>query len=317
MESISEWWLWAGFFVFIFVMLAVDIFLLGGKKVHRVSTRESLSWVTVWVTLALMFNLLLWQYLTHTAGSAIANQKAMEFFTGYLIEFSLSVDNMFIFIMIFSYFAVPPEYQRRILLYGVLGAIVMRLMMILFGVLLVMKFHWILYLFGLLLVITGIKMLIFAEEKPDLGKNPIYNCMRRYLRVTDKIYGEQFVVRKNKLLYVTPLFLVLILIESSDLIFALDSIPAIFAITDDPFIIFTSNIFAILGLRSLYFLLANIADRFYLLKYGIAVILIFIGCKMLLAYWFKVPIFIALSVVAIILIVSMLLSLIKVRDKIV
>lgn len=311
MESISEWWLWAGFFVFILVMLAVDIFLLGGKKAHRVSTRESLCWVIVWMSLACMFNLLLWQYLTHTAGSVIANQKALEFFTGYLIEFSLSVDNMFIFIMIFTYFAVSAEYQRRILLYGVLGAIVMRLMMILLGVFLVSRFHWILYIFGLLLVITGIKMLLFANEKPDFSTNPIFYWIRKHVRVTETIHNEKFFVRKNKLLYITPLFLVLIFIETSDLIFALDSIPAIFAITDDPFIIFTSNIFAILGLRSLYFLLANIADRFYLLKYGIALILIFIGCKMLMAYWFTIPVLLALSVVAIILLVSILVSLIK------
>lgn len=311
MQSINEWWLWIGFFIFILAMLAIDIFLLGGKKAHRVSTRESLSWVIVWIALALMFNFLLWRYLTHSVGSVIANQKAFEFFTGYLIELSLSIDNMFIFIMIFNYFAVPAEYQRRVLLYGVLGAIVMRLTMILLGVLLVSKFHWILYLFGILLVFTGIKMLIFANEKVDLDKNPVLNWMRNHLRVTKTIHDEQFVVRINKLFYVTPLFLVLILIEVSDLIFALDSIPAIFAITEDPFIIFTSNIFAILGLRALYFLLANITDRFYFLKYGIAIILIFIGFKMLMAYWFKVPIVVALGIVAVILIASISLSLIK------
>lgn len=311
MQSINEWWLWIGFFIFVIVMLMVDMFVLGGKRAHRVSTRESLGWVIVWVALALMFNLLLWWYLTGSVGPAIANQKALGFFTGYLIELSLSVDNMFIFIMIFRYFAVPAEYQKRVLLYGVLGAIIMRLVMISLGVLLVSKFHWILYIFGIVLVITGIKMLIFANEKPELDKNPILNWMRNHLRVTETFNGEQFIIRKNKLLYVTPLFLVLILIEASDLIFALDSIPAIFAITEDPFIIFTSNIFAILGLRALYFLLANIADRFYFLKYGIALILVFVGFKMLMAYWFKIPIFFALGVVITILMASILLSLIK------
>jgi tellurite resistance protein TerC len=256
-----------------------------------------------------VFNLLLWKYLTYTTSPTIANQKAMEFFTGYLIELSLSVDNMFIFIMIFSYFAIPAEYQRRVLLYGVLGAIIMRLVMILIGVILVTKFHWILYLFGLLLFITGIKMLIFANAKLDLQQSPVLRWMRKHLRITETLYEEKFILYQNKLLYVTPLLLVLVLIEMSDLIFALDSIPAIFAITEDPFIIFTSNIFAILGLRALYFFLANIAERFYFLKYGIALILIFIGFKMIIAYWLKIPIYAALGVVAAILIASIIISL--------
>lgn len=308
MTTISAWWMWIGFFVFVLMMLAVDMFLLGGKKVHRVSTKEALSWAVVWVTLAFAFNLLLWWYLTHTSGHVIANEKALEFLTGYLIEKSLSIDNMFIFVMIFSYFAVPAEYQRRILLFGVLGAIVMRLVMILLGVLVIAKFHWILYIFGLFLMVTGIKMFIFSDKPPDLDKNPVLRWMRNHLRITDKFHGGKFLVRQNKILYVTPLFLVLILIEVSDLIFAVDSIPAIFAVTEDPFIIVTSNIFAILGLRALYFLLVNMHDRFHLLKYGLAFILVFVGFKMLIAYWFKIPIFIALGIVIFTLVFCIVLS---------
>lgn len=311
MQSISEWWMWLGFFMLIFITIVVDVFLLGGKKTHRVSTKEALAWSIVWFSLALIFNALFWWYLVNHHGLAIANTKSMEFFTGYLIEKSLSVDNVFIFLMIFNYFAVPVEYQRRVLLLGVLGAIVMRFIFILLGVLLVSQFHWVLYVFGIFLVITGIKMFIFANKKPDLAKNPVLRWMRNHLRITDEFIGEKFFVRQNKLLYVTPLFLVLVLIEVSDLIFAVDSIPAIFSVTDDPFIIFTSNIFAILGLRALYFLLANMVDRFHLLKYGLAFILVFVGCKMLIAYWFKIPVLIALGVVAVTLVTCMVLSVYK------
>ncbi|WED43909.1 TerC family protein [Legionella cardiaca] len=309
MHSMGQWWMWGGFVLFILFMLAIDLFLLSGKKIHRVSTREALSWVIVWVTLALLFNILLWFYLLQTTDSATAHQKALEFFTGYLIEESLSMDNMFIFIMIFKYFSVPLEYQRRVLLFGVLGAIVMRLLLILLGLWLVTKFHWILYVFGAFLLISGMKLLFLGEEDHSLERNPILYWMRKYLRVTKTFHQEQFFVRKANQLYITPLFLVLVLIETSDLIFALDSIPAIFAITEDPFIIFTSNIFAILGLRAMYFLLVNMADRFHLLKYGIALILTFIGLKMLIAYWVKIPIFISLIVIVATLIISILFSL--------
>ncbi|MBX3708764.1 MAG: TerC family protein [Gammaproteobacteria bacterium] len=311
MHTISEWWMWLGFIAFIVIMLAIDLFLLGGKKSHRVSTREALSWAIVWITLALMFNLLLWQYLLHTAGPMIAKEKSLEFFTGYLIEKSLSMDNIFIFIMIFNYFSIPLEYQRRVLLYGVLGAILMRLILITLGIFLVTKFHWILYIFGLFLFITGIKMLLFTEKKPDLNKNFMLRFVRNHLRITDNLHKEHFFIIKNKLLYATPLFLVLILIEASDLIFAIDSIPAIFAITNDPFIVFTSNIFAILGLRSLYFLLANMVDQFHFLKFGLALILIFVGCKMLIAHWYKIPVAITLSFVIITLIISIVLSILR------
>ena len=215
---------------------------------------------------------------------------------------------MFIFVMLFGYFAVPAEYQRRVLLFGVLGAIVMRLFMILFGVWVVAKFHWILYVFGLFLTITGVKMFIFANQKPDLDNNPVLNWMRNHLRITKKFHNEKFFVRQNKMLYVTPLFLVLVLIEVSDLIFAVDSIPAVFSVTSDPFIVFTSNIFAVFGLRALYFLIANMANRFHLLKYGLAFILVFVGFKMLIAYWFKIPISIALGVVVVTLVFCIALS---------
>ena len=301
--------MWAGFIAFVLVMLALDLFVLGGRKAHRVSVREAASWVVAWVALAVAFGALLWWYLDGTAGRQIANAKALEFLTGYLIEQSLSVDNMFVFVMIFSYFAVPPELQRRVLLYGVLGAIVMRAGMILAGVWLVSEFAWILYVFGLFLVVTGIKMLIFAEHKPDLEKNPLLRWLRGHLRVTPDFHGDAFFVRIGGLRHVTPMFLVLILIEASDLVFAVDSIPAIFAVTTDPFIVFTSNIFAIMGLRAMYFLLADMADRFHLLKYGLALVLVFIGSKMLLMPWFHMPIQWSLGIVASIILISVILSL--------
>ncbi|KTD41797.1 TerC family protein [Legionella parisiensis] len=308
MTTVSEWWMWLGFLVFVAMMLAIDLFLLGGRKAHRVSTKEALSWTIAWFTLALIFNLLLWWYLIDTANMQIANEKALEFLTGYLIEKSLSIDNVFVILMIFSYFSIPEKYQRRVLIYGVLGAIFMRLILILLGVWIVNQFHWVLYIFGFLMLITGIRMALFAEQAPNLAKNPILRWMRKHLRITDKLQGERFFTVHNQLRYVTPLFLVLILVEVSDLIFAVDSIPAIFAVTDDPFIIFTSNIFAILGLRALYFLLVNMHSRFHLLKYGLSLILVFVGFKMLIAPWFKIPIFIALGIVVITLIFCIVLS---------
>lgn len=313
MTTVSEWWMWPGFFAFVLAMLFIDLFLFNGRKIHHVSTKEALSWTIVWVTLALIFNLLFWWYLLQITTPAAAHEKALEFTTGYLIEKSLSVDNIFVILMIFNYFSIPVEYQRRVLIYGVLGAIVMRLILILLGIWIINQFHWVLYLFGLLMLVTGVKMFFFANEAPDLEKNPVYSLMNRYFRITDALRGERFFVIQNKLLYVTPLFLVLVLVEVSDLIFAVDSIPAIFAITNDPFIVFTSNIFAILGLRALYFLLVNMHNRFHLLKYGLAVILIFIGLKMLAAHWFKIPIFITLGIVAITLLFSVIFSIYHTR----
>ena len=259
--------------------------------------------------MASTFGALLWWHLDGAVGREIANRKALEFFTGYLIEQALSVDNMFVFVMIFTYFAVPPELQRRVLLYGVLGAIAMRAVMILGGVWLVSEFAWVLYVFGLFLVVTGIKMLVMADQKPDLDQNPLLRWLRGHMRITPGFHGQAFFVHINGLRYATPMFLVLVMIEASDLVFAVDSIPAIFAVTTDPFIVFTSNIFAVMGLRALYFLLADMAERFHLLKYGLALVLIYIGGKMLAMPWFHMPVQWSLSIVGSIILMSVVLSL--------
>ena len=301
--------MWAGFIIFVLAMLALDLFVFGGRKIHRGHVKEALAWVVAWVSLALAFAGLLWWYLNDAYGADVARTKTLQFLAGYLIEQSLSVDNMFVFVMIFGFFAVPPELQRRVLLYGVLGAIIMRAGMILAGVWLVQEFEWILYGFGAFLVVTGVKMLVFAEQQPDLDQNPLLRWLRGHLRITPEFHGEAFFVRKNGLLWATPMFLVLVLIEASDLVFAVDSIPAIFAVTTDPFIVFTSNIFAIMGLRALYFLLADMADRFHLLKYGLAIVLVFIGGKMLALPWYHMPIQWSLSIVAAIIFISVVASL--------
>jgi tellurite resistance protein TerC len=308
-ESFATGPMWAGFLVFVVAMLALDLFVLGGNKAHRVSVKEAGSWVAAWVAMAFAFAALLWWHLDASAGRDIANRKTLEFVTGYLIEQSLSVDNMFVFVMIFTFFAVPPQLQRRVLLYGVLGAILMRAGMILAGAWLVREFAWILYVFGAFLVVTGIKMLVFAEQKPDLEKNPLLRWLRGHMRITPGFHGEKFFVRIGGVLWATPMFLVLMMIEASDLVFAVDSIPAIFAVTTDPFIVFTSNIFAIMGLRALYFLLADMAERFHLLKYGLALVLVFIGGKMLAAPWFHMPVQWSLAIVGSVILVSIGLSL--------
>jgi len=308
-ETVGTWWMWAGFVIFVIAMVAVDMLFLRARGAHRVSVREAATWSLVWVLLALAFNALFWWHLDGTLGRTAANEKALEFLTGYLIEKSLAVDNIFVFIMLFGFFAVPVEVQRRVLLYGVLGAIVLRAVMILLGAVLLATFHWILYVFGAFLVLTGIKMLVFAEQEPDLARNPVLRWMRGHLRITDEYHGERFTIRRDGVLWFTPLFLVLVLIELTDLVFAVDSIPAIFAVTNDPFIVFTSNIFAILGLRAMYFLLVDVAERFHLLKYGLAMILVFIGAKMLLLDLYKIPILMALGIVALILAASVIASL--------
>ena len=314
-DSFATGPMWSGFLVFIIVMLALDLFVFGGRKAHRVAVKEALAWVIAWICLALAFAGLLWWYLNSTLGAEIAQRKTLEFLAGYLIEQSLSVDNMFVFVMIFGYFAVPPELQRRVLLFGVLGAIVMRAGIIFGGVWLVTQFAWLLYVFGAFLVITGVKMLVFAESEPDLEKNPLLRWLRGHLHITSDFHGESFFVRSDGVLWATPMFLVLVLIEASDVVFAVDSIPAIFAVTTDPFIVFTSNIFAIMGLRALYFLLADMADRFHLLKYGLAIVLVFIGGKMLIAPWFHIPIQWSLLIVGAIIALSVALSLVMSRRK--
>lgn len=306
---IGEPWMWAAFIAFVLVMLTVDLFLVGGNKAHKVGFREAATWSFVWFALAMLFNLALWWHLRGEYGAAVAEAKALEFLTGYLIEKALAVDNIFVFLMIFTYFAVPAEYQRRVLIYGVIGAIVLRAIMILAGAWLVREFDWILYLFGAFLVFTGVKMLMAAEAEPDLDDNKLIQWIKGHIRMTPDYRGEKFWVHEKGARLFTPLFLVLIMIELSDLIFAVDSIPAIFAITTDPFIVFTSNIFAILGLRAMYFMLAGLADRFHLLKYGLAMVLVFVGAKMLAADLYHVPVGLSLGIVALIIATFMFASL--------
>ncbi|TXH65072.1 MAG: TerC family protein [Tolumonas sp.] len=307
--------MWAGFAVIVLLLLLVDLLFVGGGKQHKVSLKEAALWSVVWVSVALLFNFAIWWYLDVYSGREIANEKALEFLTGYLIEKALAVDNVFIWLMLFGYFAIPVELQRRVLLFGVLGAIIMRTGMVFAGSWLITQFHWVLYIFGAFLLITGAKMLWMADKDPDLNKNPLLRWIRNHFPITDKLHGEQFFVYQNGIRYLTPLLVGLILVEISDLIFAVDSIPAIFAVTTDPFIVLTSNIFAIMGLRAMYFLLADFADRFVLLKYGLAVILIFIGIKMLLIDVIKIPIGYSLGTVAVILIISVILSILYRQRK--
>ena len=315
MESLGIWWMWAGFAGIILLLLLVDLIFVGGGKQHKVSLKEAAVWSVIWVSVALLFNFAIWWYLDVNSGREIANEKALEFLTGYLIEKALAVDNVFVWLMLFSYFAIPSELQRRVLLFGVLGAIIMRTGMVFAGSWLITQFHWVLYIFGAFLLVTGAKMLWLADKDPDLNKNPLLRWIRNHFPITDKLHGEQFFVYQNGIRYLTPLFVVLILVEISDLIFAVDSIPAIFAVTTDPFIVLTSNIFAIMGLRAMYFLLADFADRFAFLKYGLAVILIFIGTKMLLIDLVKIPIGYSLGTVALILISSVILSILYRQRK--
>ncbi|MFC0170554.1 TerC family protein [Pseudoduganella danionis] len=314
-EHIGSTALWAGFVAFVLLMLAVDLWVFGGNKSEKVTARAAGAWSLGWFSLALAFNGGLWWYLQRSVGAEIAEQKSLEFLSGYLIEKALSVDNIFIFLLIFSAFQVKPEYQRRVLIYGVLGAIIMRAIMILAGAWVVSEFSWVLYLFGAFLLYTGVKMFRAVDHQPDVRNNPVLRFARRYLPVAEGEHGEKFVIWKDGKRYVTPLLLVLILIEATDLVFAVDSIPAIFAITSDPFIVFTSNMFAILGLRALYFLLADIAGRFHLLKYGLALVLCFIGLKMLLLPWLHIPVHISLSVVAGLIASSVLASLYLTRNN--
>jgi len=313
METIGSWWMWAGFAVFVVIACAVDLLVLQKKGSERVSIGQALRWSALWVALALVFNGLLWWYVDGEAGREIANAKAAEFFTGYLIEKSLAVDNIFVFLMLFTYFAVPAQLQKRVLILGVIGAIVLRAVMILIGAWLIKEFHWVLYLFGAFLLATGIKMLIFADASYDLEKNPLLKWMRGHMNLTPDFDGEKFWVTRQGVRFYTPLFVVMILIGITDVVFAVDSIPAIFAITEDPFIVMTSNIFAILGLRAMYFLLADLKDRFHLLTYGLGVILVFVGAKMLIVDWIKIPVDTSLGVVGAILAVSMIASLLTTR----
>jgi len=309
MHSVAEPWMWGAFLLFVMVMLSLDILAFGGNKAQKMSVSQAAWWSLAWVGMALLFAAGMWAYLSKVAGAELAQTAAMDFLAGYVIEKALSIDNIFVFLLIFNHFSVPAEYQRKVLLYGVLGAIVMRISMILAGVWVVEQFSWVLYGFGVFLIFTGLKMIWSAEAKEDLQSNLIVRLAKKYFSLTDGFRDEKFIVTENGRRLLTPLLLVLVLIEISDVVFAVDSIPAIFAITTDPFIVFTSNIFAIMGLRALYFLLADMADRFHFLKYGLALILIFVGAKMLLADWFHVSTAVSLAVIGCIVAASVLISL--------
>jgi len=309
MDTIAPAWLWAVFVISVLVALFVDFVVLRKQGAHTVSVKEALNWSLIWVALSFLFNGLFWWAVKQDHGVAMANTKAMEFLTGYLIEKSLAVDNIFVFLMIFTYFAVPPEFQKRVLMIGIIGAIVLRTVMILVGSWLITQFHWVLYVFGAFLVLTGIKMWWAAGQEPDLESNPALKLLRKVLPVAKGFDGERFFTVENGKRIATPLLLVIALVGLTDVIFAVDSIPAIFAITTDPFIVLTSNIFAILGLRAMYFLLAAVAEKFHLLSYGLAVILTFIGTKMMLIDIIKIPVAASLGVVVGILAITMWLSL--------
>jgi tellurite resistance protein TerC len=294
--------LWVGFNAFVLIMLAIDLGVFH-RKSHEVSLKEALTWTGVWISLALVFNFFIYQYS--------GKELAIQFLTGYLIEKSLSIDNIFVIILIFSYFQVPSRFQHKVLFWGILGALVMRAIFIFTGIELIHRFHWLIYIFGGFLIFTGIRMLFADDSKINPEKNLFVKLARKIIPVTNEYHGDQFFIRKNGALWGTPLFLALIIIEGTDLIFAVDSIPAILAISEEPFIVYTSNVFAILGLRSLYFALAGIEKYFKYLKYGLALILVFVGTKMAMADLFKIPVGFSLAIIAFILGGSMLASLIK------
>ena len=309
MQTIAPMWLWATFVGIVLVSLFVDFVVLKKQGAHDIGVKEALNWSLIWIALSFLFNGLFWWAVKDSTGSTeIANTKSLEFLTGYLIEKSLAVDNIFVFLMIFTYFAVPSHYQKRVLMIGIIGAIVLRTIMILVGGWLLAHFHWILYVFGAFLILTGVKMWWAAGKEPALDDNPALKLLRRVLPVSKNYDGEKFWTIENGKRIATPLFMVICLVALTDVIFAVDSIPAIFAITSDPFIVLTSNVFAILGLRAMYFLLAAVANKFHLLNYGLAIILVFIGTKMCLIDIYKIPVAVSLGVVVGILAITMLLS---------
>ncbi|MFC6840621.1 TerC family protein [Xanthomonas theicola] len=311
MQTIGNVWLWSGFAVVVIAALLADLVLMRHGGPHKVTFKEALWWSLGWIGLALAFNAGLWWYLRETIDVATGNQYGLEFLTGYLVEKSLAVDNIFVFLMIMSYFAVPEEQRQRVLVIGVLGAIVLRAIMIFAGSVLLTKFHWLLYVFGAFLLLTGIKMWFSAGKEPDLEANPVLRFMRKHLRLTPQYHGNVLSVTQEGKRWFTPLFAVLILIAITDVIFAVDSIPAIFAITTDPFLVLTSNVFAVLGLRAMFFLLAGMADRFHLLPYGLAIVLVFIGTKMLIIDLYKIPVLVSLLAVALVIGATVALSLLR------
>jgi len=303
-------WLWIGFNLFVLGLLALDLGVFH-QKAHKVSIKEATIWSIVWITLSMLFNLAIYFFWEKVApASSYSNSEAaLAFFTGYLLEKSLSVDNIFVFVLIFTFFAVPAKYQHRVLFWGIIGALIMRGTLIIVGAALLKEFHWIIYIFGAFLIFTGIRMAIQRNEELHPEQNPVVKLLRRIMPVTENYEGDQFFVRRLGKLMATPLFLVLLIVESTDLIFAVDSIPAIFAVTDDPFIVYTSNVCAILGLRSLYFLLAGVIEKFHYLKLGLSVVLVFVGIKMVISDLYKIPIGLSLGVIAGILIISVVASL--------
>ncbi len=301
--------LWALFAAFVLVALLVDFFAMNKQGAHKVSIKEACIWSAIWVAVSVAFVGWLWWYLGGPQGDAAADAKALEFITGYLVEKALAVDNIFVFLMLFTYFAVPAEFQKRVLMFGILGALVLRAGMILIGAWLIAQFHWVLYVFGAFLVFTGVKMWWAAGQEPDLDSNPALNWVRRHVTISPVYDGEKFFTVFNGVRMATPLFLVILLTGIVDIVFAVDSIPAIFAITTDPFIVLTSNVFAILGLRAMYFLLASMHERFHLLSYGLAIVLMFIGAKMLLIDVYKIPVATSLFVTVAVLATTMTLSL--------
>ena len=308
--------LWVGFNLFVLGMLALDLGVFH-RKAHAVSGKEALTWSLVWISLSLVFNVVIYFFWDRMMpNSSYTNSEAgLAFLTGYLIEKALSVDNIFVFILIFSFFAVPAAYQHRVLFWGILGALVMRGILIVVGAALLEQFHWIIYIFGAFLIFTGIRMAWNHDENVQPDKNPVVKFFRKIMPVTENFEDDKFFVRRAGKLFATPLFLILLIVESTDLIFAVDSIPAIFAVTQEPFIVYTSNVFAILGLRALYFLLANVMDKFQYLKFGLSAVLIFVGVKMIIVDFYKIPVVVSLGVVAGILTISILASLWKARNS--
>jgi tellurite resistance protein TerC len=307
-------WLWIGFNLFVLCMLALDLGVFH-RNAHKVSIKEATIWSVVWITLAMVFNLglyLFWDQVSPTS-SYSNSEAALAFFTGYLIEKSLSVDNIFVFVLIFTFFAVPAIYQHRVLFWGILGALIMRGALIAVGAVLLKEFHWIIYIFGAFLIFTGIRMAIHRNEEMHPEQNPVVKLLRKIMPVTENYENDHFFIRRAGRLLATPLFLVLLIVESTDLVFAVDSIPAIFAVTNDPFIIYTSNVFAILGLRSLYFLLAGVVDKFYYLKLGLSAVLTFVGTKMVIVDLYKIPVGLSLGVIASILAIAVAASLLRSR----
>ena len=309
MESIGNLWLYLAFFGIVTVMLLIDFLGFKQKEAQEVKIKTAALWSIAWVSVASLFGAGLWLYLQQTAGVTVANTKVMEYFAGYLLEKSLAVDNVFVWLMIFAAFAIPPALQRQLLLYGVLGAIILRTIFIFIGAWFVQEFSWILYIFGAFLVYTGFKFFKGQnEEETNIEDMAILKWLRKHMRITPQLHGNKFFVRQNGMLWATPLFLVLILVEASDVIFAVDSIPAIFAVTSDPFIVLTANLMAILGLRAMFFLLSGAATKMHYLPYGLGIILVFIGFKMLMLDVFHMPIWISLGFIVLVLTITAILS---------